>query len=60
MWTESASRSFIQAEYPWFLDAYDGFRFPVQRVDTLRYFLLRHFGGIYMDLDNVGRARAAR
>ncbi|XP_044715074.1 glycosyltransferase sugar-binding containing DXD motif domain-containing protein [Hirsutella rhossiliensis] len=56
LWTEAASRLFIQTEYPWFLDTYDGFRFPVQRIDTLRYFLLRHFGGIYMDLDNGCRA----
>ncbi|KAF4624388.1 hypothetical protein G7Y89_g13781 [Cudoniella acicularis] len=28
----------------------------VQRVDAVRYFLLLHFGGIYLDLDNV-RAR---
>ncbi|PHH93326.1 hypothetical protein CDD83_7111 [Cordyceps sp. RAO-2017] len=56
LWREDASRAFIQTEYPWFLDTYDNFRFPVQRVDALRYFLLRHFGGIYMDLDNGCRA----
>lgn len=39
--------------YPWFLNTYDGYRFPVQRVDSLRYFLMLHFGGIYLDLDNV-------
>ncbi|KJZ71738.1 hypothetical protein HIM_08880 [Hirsutella minnesotensis 3608] len=52
LWTESASRDFIEKEYSWFLDTYDEFRFPVQRVDALRYFLMRHFGGIYIDLDN--------
>jgi mannosyltransferase OCH1-like enzyme len=54
LWTEKASRDFIETEYPWFLNAYDGYRYPVQRVDAVRYFLMLHYGGIYMDLDNVG------
>ncbi|KAG8422311.1 hypothetical protein J3459_010465 [Metarhizium acridum] len=55
LWTEKPSRDFIQKEYPWFLRTYDGFTFPVQRVDALRYFLMRHYGGIYIDLDNACR-----
>jgi hypothetical protein len=47
------SREFIETYYPWFLSTYDGYRYPVQRVDTVRYFILRHYGGIYLDLDNV-------
>src|ERR1700761_5206189 len=46
------SQLFIANEYPHFLATYDGYRYPVQRVDALRYFLMRHYGGIYMDLDN--------
>ncbi|PFH56466.1 hypothetical protein XA68_16467 [Ophiocordyceps unilateralis] len=56
LWTEATSRHFIRTEYPHFLDMYDAFKFPVQRVDALRYFLMRHYGGIYMDLDNGCRA----
>ncbi|KAI1110063.1 nucleotide-diphospho-sugar transferase [Nemania sp. NC0429] len=52
LWTAKASRDFIAAEFPWFLDSYDGYRYPIQRVDVIRYFALRHFGGIYIDLDN--------
>jgi mannosyltransferase OCH1-like enzyme len=48
------SRDFIATEYPWFLSTYDGYSLPIQRVDTVRYFILRHYGGIYLDLDNVG------
>ncbi|KAK4099556.1 glycosyltransferase family 32 protein [Parathielavia hyrcaniae] len=33
LWTESASRAFIETEYPWFLNT-DGYRYPVQRVDA--------------------------
>jgi hypothetical protein len=53
LWTGAASRKFIAREYPWFLQTYDGYRIPVQRVDAVRYFVLLHYGGIYLDLDNV-------
>ncbi|KAL2017365.1 hypothetical protein VTK56DRAFT_2288 [Thermocarpiscus australiensis] len=56
LWTENTSREFIEAEYPWFLRTYDSYRYPVQRVDAVRYFLLLHYGGIYMDLDNGCKA----
>ncbi|EXU99986.1 glycosyl transferase sugar-binding region (DXD) protein [Metarhizium robertsii] len=51
LWTEKPSRDFIKKEYPWFLRAYDGFTFPEKRADALRYFLMRYYGGIYIDLD---------
>jgi mannosyltransferase OCH1-like enzyme len=53
LWTAKSSREFIEKEYPWFLKTYDSYPFGVQRNDALRYFLMRHFGGIYIDLDNV-------
>ncbi|KAK3899852.1 nucleotide-diphospho-sugar transferase [Staphylotrichum tortipilum] len=52
VWTEKMSRDFIETEYPWFLHTYDHYRYPVQRVDAVRYFLMLHYGGIYMDFDN--------
>ena len=54
LWTESASREFLEENYPWFLKTYDGYKFPVQRIDSLRYFLMLKIGGFYIDLDNVG------
>lgn len=39
--------------YPWFLETFDGYEFPIQRADAIRYFVLAHFGGIYIDLDDV-------
>ncbi|OAF61289.2 hypothetical protein VC83_02082 [Pseudogymnoascus destructans] len=52
LWTEKTSREFLAEEYPWFLPTYDKFKYPVQKIDALRYFAIRHFGGIYIDLDN--------
>ncbi|MCJ1286152.1 hypothetical protein MMC26_005497 [Xylographa opegraphella] len=53
LWTEQSSRELIETHYPWFLSTYDGYKFPVQRVDAVRYFILLKYGGIYLDLDNV-------
>ncbi|KAH8683076.1 nucleotide-diphospho-sugar transferase [Tricladium varicosporioides] len=52
LWTDEKSREFIAAEYPWFLDTFDRYPYPIQRADTIRYFVLNHFGGIYIDLDD--------
>ncbi|ORY00326.1 hypothetical protein BCR34DRAFT_494669, partial [Clohesyomyces aquaticus] len=52
LWTDKKSREFIAAEYPWFLETFDGYPYPIQRADSIRYFVLHHFGGIYIDLDD--------
>ncbi|KAJ9115524.1 hypothetical protein QFC22_005285 [Naganishia vaughanmartiniae] len=36
---------------------FDGYEYPIQRADAIRYFVLHHFGGIYMDLDIGCRRR---
>lgn len=51
LWTDQSSRDFIELHYPWFLDTFDGYRWPIQRADAIRYFVLYHFGGVYLDLD---------
>ena len=60
LWSPRDSRKFIQSEFPWFLNTYDNYVIPIQRLDALRYFLMRHFGGIYIDLDNVSRPDFAK
>ena len=52
LWTDDQSRDFIQAEYPWFLDTFVNYAYPIQRADAIRYFVLSHYGGIYIDLDD--------
>lgn len=51
LWTDKSGRELIEREYPWFLPVYDGYRYPIQRADAVRYFILHHYGGVYMDLD---------
>ncbi|KAI4791661.1 putative MIPC synthase subunit [Aureobasidium sp. EXF-8845] len=52
LWTDALSREFIAAEYPWFLETFDNYEYPIQRADSIRYFVLAHYGGIYLDLDD--------
>ncbi len=47
------SRELIATEYPWFLNTFDNYSEPIQRADAIRYFVLAHFGGVYLDLDDV-------
>ncbi|KKP05301.1 hypothetical protein THAR02_02567 [Trichoderma harzianum] len=51
LWTDELARDFIAAEYPWFVENWDGYAFPIQRADAIRYFVLHHYGGIYLDMD---------
>jgi len=51
LWTDASSREFIAKNYHWFLDTFDSYPYAIQRADAIRYFVLHHYGGIYMDLD---------
>jgi mannosyltransferase OCH1-like enzyme len=52
LWTDESSRAFIAKEYEWFLETFDSYPFPIERADAIRYFILYHYGGIYIDLDD--------
>lgn len=51
LWTDADLRAFLLRHYPWFIPTYDGYDEPIKRVDACRYFILHHFGGVYIDLD---------
>ncbi|MCJ1307603.1 hypothetical protein MMC25_001250 [Agyrium rufum] len=53
LWTDEGSAAFIATEYPWFLETFVGYTYPIQRADAIRYFVLAHYGGVYIDLDDV-------
>lgn len=50
-WTDEMNRSFIQNHFPFFLTKYDGYTYPIQRVDAVRYFILYQYGGFFIDMD---------
>lgn len=51
VWNASAARQLLADYYSWFLPTYDGYKYPIQRVDAFKYFVMYHHGGVYMDLD---------
>ena len=53
LWSDASSRAFIAEKYPWFLQNFDGYPYPIQRADAIRYFVLHHYGGVYLE---IGRA----
>ncbi|KAE8380607.1 nucleotide-diphospho-sugar transferase [Aspergillus bertholletiae] len=50
-WTDESARQFIEAHFDWFLPTYDAYPYNIQRADAIRYFLLWHYGGVYIDMD---------
>ena len=50
-WTDKRAHDFISQYYPSFLIRFDSYKYPIQRADAIRYFVLYHYGGVYMDLD---------
>lgn len=52
LWTDEMALKFIKEEYAWFLETFENYKYPIQRADAIRYFILSHYGGIYIDLDD--------
>lgn len=50
-WNASSAHAFLSKHYPSILATYARYPYPIQRVDALKYHLLHHYGGVYMDLD---------
>ncbi|KIX10598.1 uncharacterized protein Z518_01682 [Rhinocladiella mackenziei CBS 650.93] len=57
LWTDQKSHDFIAQEYPWFLSTFVGYKHNIQRADAIRYFVLSHYGGVYIDLDDGCKRR---
>lgn len=52
LWTDESARDFIKENYNWFLPTFDSYPYNIMRADVIRYFVLYHYGGVYIDLDN--------
>lgn len=52
LWTDEMAENLIRQNYPWFLQTFQNYKYPIQRADAIRYFILYKFGGIYIDLDD--------
>lgn len=54
-YTDEDCLSFVQKEFPEYLEAYKSLPKPVERSDFFRYMVLLRFGGVYADLDTECR-----
>ncbi|CAF3827642.1 unnamed protein product [Rotaria sordida] len=53
LWTDNDMHRFVRQEYPnLYENTFLKYSLEIQRVDAFRYFILYHFGGIYIDMDN--------
>ena len=55
LWTDKQINQYIKDKHPQFLEIWNSFPHYIQKVDAIRYFILKDFGGIYSDLDIVPR-----
>jgi len=51
LWENEEIDELIATEYPEYLQLFEDFTQPIQRVDFARYCILHRHGGIYLDLD---------
>ena len=51
LWSEEECNQLITDHYPQFKQLWDDFTQPIMRIDFIRYLILYHHGGIYLDLD---------
>ena len=53
LWDIDESLKFVETHYPHLLEVYKGYDKPIKRVDSIRYLVLHHFGGVYLDMGFV-------
>ena len=47
LWTDENSSQFVEEHYPSFKRTWDNYRYPIQRIDALRYMVLYKYGGVH-------------
>lgn len=52
-WSDAEMHEFVKEyEYEFYINTYTKYSYNIQRVDSFRYVLMYHIGGIYIDMDN--------
>ncbi|KUL87370.1 hypothetical protein ZTR_04647 [Talaromyces verruculosus] len=51
IWDDDAAEKLVREEFPRLSDMWHNYRYPVERVDALRYMVLQTFGGVVLDFD---------
>ncbi|KIN05910.1 glycosyltransferase family 32 protein, partial [Oidiodendron maius Zn] len=50
-WTDENASAFVAEKFPHMKEMWEGYRYPIQKVDALRYMVLYEYGGIVLDMD---------
>lgn len=50
-WNREKIASFLQTHFPGYIPLYNSFSRHIHRWDFIRYLILYHFGGLYIDMD---------
>lgn len=50
-WNDSRIYSFVKQNYSEYLPIFKDFKYNIQRWDSVRYLILYHYGGMYVDFD---------
>lgn len=53
LWTDEKASAFIKEKYPLLKEMWDGYKYPIQRVDALRYLVLYEYGGMFLTFANL-------
>lgn len=51
LWHSNEATAFVKEHYPEIYSTYQNYPLEIQRSNVIRYLLLHHYGGIYLDLD---------
>lgn len=46
IWDELRANEFVKREFPAVWPTWNGYKYPIQRADSLRYLVLFHYGGM--------------
>ena len=50
-WSDKDIVEFVHDQYPHMEQLHKSYKYMIQRVDSVRYMILHHFGGVYSDMD---------
>ena len=53
VWEDKKCQAFLDIEYPNLALKFKNAKYGIQRADMIRYALLYHFGGLYVDMDII-------
>lgn len=53
LWNEEMALELLRNHYPWFVNYFQSYKSAIYKIDSIRYFILHHYGGVYVDQDVV-------